>query len=553
VGIAYLATLQASGGSIPYTWALASGKLPPGLAISASGTISGTPASAGTFNFNVQAQGSPTDVATAPESIVIVGTSSGACGSPGGNESLLRGQYAFLLQGTPSPLGLGAIVGTFTVDGAGNIIAGEQDLNLGGSSGPASTQNINAANSAYTVGPDKRGCIALTTASGTSVYSFALGSVTSGVAAKGQLVETDGMLWYGALKLRDPAAFSTSAINGNYAFGMNSPVPGGLAVVGAFTASSGTVSSGALDFTASDGVVLPPYPINPYVFTGTDTVDSNGRAALTFAPTTVFPFTLFSQPLNSVCYVVSASELYCISSDDQTVIQLWVGEVLQQSGAFSNASLNGNSVRYSTGIGSTRFTRAEIGLVTADGTGNFSYSVDTNDDGAVSSSSAAGTYNIASNGRVATTIQGGTLSTPVFYMASTNRAFWINTTTDASFGLLEPQCGRPFTDTSLHAPYASGTVVLTARTLSPATGELVLDGSGNISATTDTSTFQVGSFLDVTLGGTYSVASNGRGTITFNESGGTVNEVFYAISPAKWVRLPVDSIVEFPSLVIAEQ
>jgi hypothetical protein len=50
------AQLQGSGGQPPYTWSLASGShgLPPGLGLSASGAISGTPTTAGTFGFAVQ-------------------------------------------------------------------------------------------------------------------------------------------------------------------------------------------------------------------------------------------------------------------------------------------------------------------------------------------------------------------------------------------------------------------------------------------------------------------------------------------------------------------
>jgi Subtilase family len=44
VGMAYSATLAASGGVGPYNWSLDSGTLPPGLALAANGTLSGTPA-----------------------------------------------------------------------------------------------------------------------------------------------------------------------------------------------------------------------------------------------------------------------------------------------------------------------------------------------------------------------------------------------------------------------------------------------------------------------------------------------------------------------------
>ncbi|EIL87785.1 outer membrane autotransporter barrel domain-containing protein [Rhodanobacter fulvus Jip2] len=49
----YNHTLSASGALAPYTFVLNSGVLPPGLSLASDGTLSGTPTSAGTFNFAV--------------------------------------------------------------------------------------------------------------------------------------------------------------------------------------------------------------------------------------------------------------------------------------------------------------------------------------------------------------------------------------------------------------------------------------------------------------------------------------------------------------------
>ncbi|NLS27358.1 hypothetical protein S2M10_23530 [Sphingomonas sp. S2M10] len=64
VDVAYTGTFSASDATAPYTYRLSSGSvLPPGLTLATDGTLSGTPTSAGTFNFTVLTQDSTTGIA----------------------------------------------------------------------------------------------------------------------------------------------------------------------------------------------------------------------------------------------------------------------------------------------------------------------------------------------------------------------------------------------------------------------------------------------------------------------------------------------------------
>jgi hypothetical protein len=74
VNVPYHSQIAISGGTPPYSFALTSGQLPPGLALdSATGFLDGTPSQVGTFNFMVKGtdSSSPQQSATANDFIVI--------------------------------------------------------------------------------------------------------------------------------------------------------------------------------------------------------------------------------------------------------------------------------------------------------------------------------------------------------------------------------------------------------------------------------------------------------------------------------------------------
>lgn len=72
IGTSYSQTLAASGGTPAYAWDLSTGSLPPGLSLNASsGAITGTPTTAGTYNFTARVTDADTNTDTQALSITI--------------------------------------------------------------------------------------------------------------------------------------------------------------------------------------------------------------------------------------------------------------------------------------------------------------------------------------------------------------------------------------------------------------------------------------------------------------------------------------------------
>ncbi|SPA15965.1 conserved exported hypothetical protein [Cupriavidus taiwanensis] len=137
-GSAYSQSLAvASGGTGPYTYALASGALPPGITLSGTGLLAGTPTAGGTFNFTVRATDSssgtgPFSATSGPLSLVLGGAAMGLSPAPGTLSAAAGNPYsqAFTASGGTGPYSYsitingGTMPAGLTFNSATGVLAG---------------------------------------------------------------------------------------------------------------------------------------------------------------------------------------------------------------------------------------------------------------------------------------------------------------------------------------------------------------------------------------------------------------------------------------------
>jgi hypothetical protein len=434
---------------------------------------------------------------------VILTTSSGGlpCGAGSGNESVLKGQYAFSLEGI-DPRGHMSIGASIAADGTGRITGGEEDIELGNGTSPGGS--INATTSRYAVGPDHRGCLLVNDANGdTAFFRLALGSTNSnGIATAGHIVEFGdttgtGTRAVGTIRQQDPTAFVASQFKGNYAFGLvgGNSSWGRIAIAGNLAADGvSTITSSSFDIDVGGTLTSSASAVGNFTC-----CSANGRGTMHINIGTPNPMSDFD------VYVINSGEAFLIGHQ-------WGGGGeaigIPSGTTFTQASLNGASILRKTAQ-SSNGPVVDIATASADGKGALTVNDNENNAGTFKTSSTALNYVVASNGRVP--LSGGS-NPPVLYLYGPNQGFLVGTDPDVTFGILEPQAAGPFSDASFSGAYMFGTANPSASTVTLESGIVTADGKGNAAGTSDQSS-STDLAQNQSLNFTYSFPANGVGNV----------------------------------------
>jgi hypothetical protein len=499
--------------------------------------------------------GSPvTVIVTATSTIDSVGTKNATVTLVSSLNNRLKGTYAFHFSGSDS---VGAVIsaGNVIADGSGNISSGLIDMTR--STGP---QSLTVNGGSYVVGSDGRGYMALTTASSdTFCYSFALGAngetafvefdqVTSNnvtvctAAGMGSGVRGSGIL---DVVPNPGSLFKNSALTGPFVFGFYGEDASGKKVGYAGVLSgngAGIVSSGQLDINDTGAANNVPS------ITGTYSVAATGRGTMTLSGTGI------TNSLNFAFYIVGPSEFFFVSTDPVITNPRVGGVAIGQSTTtiFDNTALMGASIFNLTGVDSTgTFSNVAAGLVNADGMGTISGVFDQNNAGSVTSNSSfsGATYAAATGGRYTIQILGQAF---VLYAVTTNKGFLLDQSSASVLnGFIEPQTNAPFSNSSIQGTFAAITSSVANTTAEDIVAALSLNSNATVTGTQD-QTDSTGENPNQAIMGTYSLSSNGRGTMAFTAPA-TRNRAIYAVSNSKFVAVGMDAGDKSATVITAER
>jgi len=575
----YSQPVMVAGGQRPYAWSITTGVLPPGLSLdgncnqSSTCTIYGTPTATGSYPFTMQVKDSemPPAVATAPFTITVPGITNG----------LLKGNYALSLNGydNGSPFIMAA---AFVADGNGNITVGFLDLNDGSGEQIDGEGNvvpqIISPGSAYSLNPNGTGTVTIMT-SAPATYQFSVvvspNACVAGpnISTCGTLIESDPShpqtYGSGVLKVQNVPDFQITAFfPGDFALLAAGTDPSGNRYAGAGAVGTNPSTLVDIDCSGNGWGLTNGCPLDiddnsqaasdPFKGSFSSTIDAaTGRGnyldmSFPTDPNRLCLGTQSSPACHYAYYIVNHSEMIIMSADPLSKpanLTLWRAyRQISSAGGWTLTALTGSSVMELNGVnrnGGTPLADVTAGFFSVSTPGNATLNTDENDGGTLNlQQSSPGTYAIDSEGQKTgrVTFSGFTQfgsTQPVAYLFGSNFAFVVGTDAKVTSGVVEPQSGSPFSDTSVANIYAGGSISPLLTGVTNSVTDLIANGAGGIPTAVQYTSGPGGPSGPNNLMLTYSVIADpntGRGVVMQN---GNTYGYLYVVSPTKFVLLPV--------------
>jgi hypothetical protein len=415
----------------------------------------------------------------------------------------LQGSYAFYLAGQNSSPGFFARAGQFTANGMGTF-SGTEDVHTAGSAATTS-----AISGTYTIGIDGRGTATLTDSISTTNYDLVIVSTN-----QVKLIEADNSATaHGEADLQTASAFTQASFSGGYAFDFfgvtGSATP--TSEIGQFTATgAGAGLQTGLEDVNAGGTLTPAASFSG----GFGTINSStGRGTATIIG--------FSGPTTFSFYMISPTEVRFIETDGSADL---VGDAMLQSGGTANAGFLSSLTVFTISGRSATGKFATAGIFLADGTSGVSGGVlDQNNDGTPASLQFTGSYVVTANGRGTATFTSTGLPSETFVMYFVSPGDALIQETDSSIvgeGVVLAQRGGTFSTPNVTGSFALNWTGAAPPTTAEqdATGQLTVGKTaGVVSGTWDRNVALVLK-PGIALTGSYSLALNGRGTVTLTDA-----------------------------------
>jgi hypothetical protein len=345
------------------------------------------------------------------------------------------------------------------------------------------------------------------------------------------------------------SGYATSSFQGRFAFSLaGRNASGAFFRAGSFSADgAGNLSGGLEDIHDASGVTT-----SPISFVGTYTLTDDGRGTMQFSDGRT--------PDSFRFVVVNNHQLQIIGFDDTGTA---TGQAdLQDIAAFGISSLFGTYVFDFVGVDSSSKLLSQVGQFTADGAGGITNGlVDVNDDGVVTPATPnlpfSGSYmadpnapnTLNSNGRGKATLHlpGGDRNF-FFYIVSRGSAKFVGIDPQTEAGVVTGVTTQQTPNATFDLTSLNGNFAFLLAGSGPAgpiatAGSFSADGNGHL--TTGVVDENVNGAATPNLpflsAGTYTVASNGRGTATFTTASRAYTLVFYLGATGSAVFQETDS------------